>query len=336
MRQEALTGVTYERDPTVLREDFHYFPEDSFYVLVEDASGEHKTIAAKEYAAPKDDDDPEWPVLWGGADGKSAFYKCKGQEIDPPPQPKIPRRPSVSRQRGRVDNCTPATVAKVDQALGAVGSLKAKGAAIQANAGGALGGPGLSLRRSVSLNQLHKRFLAEKDKNVQPDTKFVAPGDLTKSLKNATPNTQKESARRQNHDGGASFLGASGNSISITSNIASMTSAAPLPPKGTSAGLVDPRLRRLVDRPGLIKRSLSVDAGLRDKEWQDRQKTLKKKEREREKKSGYCENCRLKFDDFKEVGRSSLSLSLSRFGLTIYLHPMSSSTSLQKSIENSP
>ena len=122
------------------------------------------------------------------------------------------------------------------------------------------------------------------------------------------------------------FLAASGNSQGITSNIASMTSGAPVANgKATGGTMLDQRLALLGKRqfishsaslggPGsgnkdmsnllakasmpVMKRSLSLDAGLNKKNPARPQMPCK---------PGYCENCRQKYEDFADVSILSIA-----------------------------
>lgn len=101
-------------------------------------------------------------------------------------------------------------------------------------------------------------------------------------------------------------MAASGNSQIITSNIASGTSTRSGAPAGfgNQNGIVDKRLAILsrqvvtlggmkgVNEQGNLKRSASLDAGLNGKLPPPREEV---------KKPGYCENCRVKYDDFRHV-----------------------------------
>ena len=64
LEDEKLNG-TRERDLTAPRPDYYYFKPGSKYLLVEDATGKHRTIMEKEYAYNQKDG-PEWPVLYDG------------------------------------------------------------------------------------------------------------------------------------------------------------------------------------------------------------------------------------------------------------------------------
>ena len=107
------------------------------------------------------------------------------------------------------------------------------------------------------------------------------------------------------------YIAASGNSQTITSNIASGTSTRSGALGGANGGVIDKRLavlsRNMVSMgsglsKGMLRRSTSVDAGLNAKVPPPRDEP---------KKPGYCENCRIKYDDFKEVRVFLVSLSTS-------------------------
>lgn len=247
--------MTFERDPQVLRPDYHYFPPTARWVLSEDTTGEHRTILFREWNKPRRGEDPEWPVMHGGADGRCAFTRST-QPVD---MPALPRGP----------------VARVQ----------------------ATGGQSL-LRKAISLDQLHKRG----GPTLAP---AVTLDESAGSGESAflPPNPPK-------HTHYSVFQAASGNSVVITSNIASATSGLPPGAYGHSAGgPTDKRIVELNRRPTValssgaqgrllplprLRRTASVDTGLN---------ATRAPAREQPPKAGYCENCRLRFDDFKQVRR---------------------------------
>jgi regulatory subunit for Cdc7p protein kinase len=225
LRAEARSGVTSERDPQTLRNDYIYFASKSRYVLVEDSSSEHRPILHQQYNSPD-----EYPTLFGGVEGKSAFVRGERPSRPPPPLPPAQR------------------------ALAKAGGYNA-----------------LCLRRSLSHTQLQKKRVAD------------------------------EKAE------GEGFLAASGNSIAITSNIASGTTSARSagaagalnrPSSALAASLAKKTLVTLEGAAtggggevGKLKRCVSVETGLKRKA--DAQCGPKK--------PGYCENCRAKYEDFNSV-----------------------------------
>lgn len=74
--QEKLHGTT-ERDPHALRSDVHYFSKHSYYLLVTDATGEHRPVMIAEYDrnAPTEahGKPAPWPVLHGDVEGRGLF-----------------------------------------------------------------------------------------------------------------------------------------------------------------------------------------------------------------------------------------------------------------------
>lgn len=65
LEDEKING-TRERDAAAPRADYYYFPQDSYHLLVEDATGDNRPIMAKQYQPPKrsNESDP-WPSLHG-------------------------------------------------------------------------------------------------------------------------------------------------------------------------------------------------------------------------------------------------------------------------------
>ena len=262
MRAEALSGITHERDPDVLRPDHQYFPLKSYYVLVEDATGEHRTIAAKEYERPNRSEPPEWPVLYGGAEGRSAYTQ---KDTPLPPCPPIAML---------APPCRPLLASAAPVGVGVN-----------------------SLRRSISMNALAKK-----------QNGLVGNGPAFWGGAG-----QPFDAAKANE--GQGFLAASGNSQTITSNIASVTSGA-VGAGGGSAGIKnDPRLALLDRRQVMVSGRVGLGiADTFDKPADHVQALVAKARRmhtglnkknpeppiEAE-KPGYCENCRLRYDDFKVV-----------------------------------
>lgn len=78
LEDERLHG-TRERDATAPRPDYYYFRPQHKYVLVEDATGKHRTVMVKEYAPTAPKAAPEWPTLF-----ESFLRVPSGNESDIP------------------------------------------------------------------------------------------------------------------------------------------------------------------------------------------------------------------------------------------------------------
>ena len=260
LRDEQLYG-TRERDPFVPRTDTHYFPSNKYFLLVEDSTGEHRPIVAKEYDKPRKHEEPSWPILYGGIEGRTGFYRYDGEITY---ERRVPPAPPVAPQQQQAVNAA---------GKGGFGSVAQRALAP-------------NLRRAVSLQ-----------------------------------NVAREQAGRA--DGGVGVGAAAGaqhHGRTITSNIASATStaarsgAAQASRFGPNGGLVDKRLAVLSNRTvsvagsGLaggvarvkrmgIQRSVSVDGGLNGLRVPAAAAAAV---RDEPKKPGYCENCRVKYDDFKD------------------------------------
>ncbi|ORY87489.1 Dfp1/Him1, central region-domain-containing protein [Leucosporidium creatinivorum] len=255
LRDEQVYG-TRERDPFVLRPDMHYFDRKSCHILVEDSTGEHRPIVTKEYERPRKHEDPSWPVLWGGIEGRGGFYHYNGpityeRRVPPPPAP----------------------------AAAPAAASKTTGGHALAAARAVDGAP--NLRRALSLQVINNK------------TAKRGGGGVDSAISGG---------------GKDAYIAASGNSQTITSTMATSTRSGAPSRLGGAGPIVDKRLAVLSQRtvpsmagssgkgggrlmPGKLKRSVSVDAGLN---------TKAPPPRDEPKKPGYCENCRVKYDDFKE------------------------------------
>lgn len=277
LQQEKLHG-TLERDPTAHRGDYYYFSKNSCYVLVEDATMEHRPIMVQEYERPTAHEEPPWPILYGELEGRCPFTYFEVNED----------------KRRRTEHNTYQT-----------------------------------LRRTVSLNYINQRGvgLSPQDSN---------RGHGKSNIGNASP-----------------FLAASGNSVAITSNIASTTSTAFNSQAGfggvsmlqdkrvaqlgrrmhTPFALVTPPIRASggasglgisgggigsgsgssnaavtpapdLSRGAVVRRMLGMTeqrTGLSGMRRSVSTGTAARPRREEPKKPGYCENCRARFEDFEEV-----------------------------------
>lgn len=75
LAKEKVYG-TQERDPKAARTDYHYFSRNSVYLLVEDATAEHRPIMAQEWRKPaREDEEVPWPVLYGELEGRCPFTR---------------------------------------------------------------------------------------------------------------------------------------------------------------------------------------------------------------------------------------------------------------------
>ncbi|KDN48517.1 hypothetical protein K437DRAFT_255491 [Tilletiaria anomala UBC 951] len=243
LHQEKLHG-TLERDLLAQRQDHYYFSKGCYYLLVEDATGEHRPIAIEEHKKTGPHHDPSWPVLYNDGEGRCPFTRCEAF-----------RR----RQQGPSQNAHQ------------------------------------TLRRSVSLSQLRKPL-------------FPPPADLNP----LTTEMQRD------------YPLASGNSVAITSNWGSTTSALNEHAGAGGQAAMDPRVAQLSrrtmtmtpsghklgamypkERLGPVRQLLAMRAANKGANplagMRRSVSTNDAVQREREdKKPGYCENCRVKYDDFDE------------------------------------
>lgn len=183
LASERLHGTT-ERDPTQKRHDFRYFSKNSYFVLVEDMRQELATIHTLEYPIHKGRDGKErgaWPILHCHPHSRGPFVEFDERE----------RRRWEKTRRGEEDQ-------EIERRQRAATELpRKKQAQLLARKTG-------DLRRSVSMNNLHRQFAnAGAEEFVDLDADF--PG--TQASANASGYLASTSA----------YIAASGNSVGITS-----------------------------------------------------------------------------------------------------------------------
>ncbi|GAA6032510.1 hypothetical protein JCM8097_004792 [Rhodosporidiobolus ruineniae] len=290
LRDEQLYG-TAERDPFVPRSNMHYFSSSKHYLLVEDSTGEHRPIVIKEYERPRKHEDPEWPVLWGGVEGRTGFYHYDGeityeQRKRPPPPPPVQQQdaPAKSAARPLPPNLRRA-VSLQNVARGADATVSAQQHHYHPPRGVA-GGEYLAASGNsqiITSNIASATSTAGARSGAAQASRF-APGQ--------GPFVDKRLAVLSNRTvsvaGGALLGGASASATASTSTAATTTAGA-----GRVAAL---KRSAAPPVPGKLQRSVSVDAGLSGR----RVNPALVQVRDEPKKPGYCENCRLKYDDFKD------------------------------------
>lgn len=285
LESERLHGTT-ERDPTQRRHDYIYFSKGSYFVLVEDMRQELATIAALEYPVQKTRDGKErgsWPVLHCHPRARGPFIEYNEREerrrekmdqADQEREEELVRRKAEVREEERRRRA----------------KLQAQFQAQRHR----------DLRRAVSMQSL-KRHVDEAEELVDLDAGFE--GEVTGS------------AAASGYLASGAYVAASGNSVSITSatgttsttDLAMRSMALPsslrekienqvitsrrLPNAGNHSGkenVMGPPLMIPEHPQRMLRKSKSTT-------------TMRLTKRDEGSKPGYCECCRVKFDDFKQV-----------------------------------
>ncbi|PBK73790.1 uncharacterized protein ARMOST_00621 [Armillaria ostoyae] len=278
LQSERVHGST-ERDPTQKRHDFTYFSRGSYWVLVEDMQQELATIAAHEYEVTKGRDSSikgSWPVA-----------HCH-------PHARGPFLPFDDRERRRWEKAKREELEQQDEQAREQKKrlLRLEAMKRKARAQVHSKGPG-DLRRSASMNNLHRRGILDEQEFGE------ALGD-----------DNIDSANASGYLGSGAYVAASGNSVSITSTTGTTSTAGyshsrPLPPSlRAQIGNEVTTSRKLtsVAKDGDGKSTMGPPTyiparnGLRKSRSTN---SLRLPRREEGSKPGYCETCRVKFDDFK-------------------------------------
>ncbi|KAA1086470.1 hypothetical protein PGTUg99_019850 [Puccinia graminis f. sp. tritici] len=364
--KEAQQGHTNEFDPVALRPDYYYFGPKAMFIMVEDITQEHKPIIVKEYTRPKTREATSWPIMWGGTEGKPAFSRHTAKQSYLHVRNRIrqmfemrvkdsARQKNNTRERSNSLDCLGPSHRQPDDR-----SPPAK----QQN-----------LRRAVSMNMLQRRQSGRLSRTTtvhQPDqetTEHDPDDDDDDDDENECREIDHINKTAPEHfrGNGRVFLAASGNSVTMTSNVASATSTRSSAVRTAQIGrqLIDKRLAALGKRPTFeinqfnspgigssslkreigagsskdrlqtlrkeldptshinkLKRCQSLDSSMIAKKKAADDAKAKSKRRglgvraklgngfelidlrrlakNEEPKTGYCENCRLKYSDFRK------------------------------------
>lgn len=322
---------TRERDQNALRPDWQYFTRGSYFALIEDATGEFRTVIAKEYERPAKGDYPEWPVI------HESFLKPSVSKFAPPTPPPAAPAPKESGPSSR------------SRPIARLPSRLLKGVAEAPD-----------LRRSVSLNNLGRasKLAATIDDLRRPaaadhDGPYIAASgnsvnvtsNTTSAQSGAAGNTfdrqgQEKALAELNRRAVAFQQGPRPSTTHLYASAGPVDSGGPAVPSGSARAVVhEPSsVRKRKTRAAMaamvqaerekeeeaarialeakvmadhVHRELKGTGKMDPPPMKKRHslpadlKTQKEKvrlpPREETKKPGYCENCRNKFEDFGEV-----------------------------------
>ncbi|RPD63918.1 hypothetical protein L227DRAFT_650888 [Lentinus tigrinus ALCF2SS1-6] len=284
LETERLHGTT-ERDPSQRRHDYTYFSKDSYFVLVEDIRGELATITATQYPIQRTKDGKErgnWPVLHLHPKARGPFLEYDEKEErrrQKTEKAEQDRQAERARRKARLQQQQRAQQVRLRAA------------------------PQPDLRRCASMNNLQRRATLPNpalDGYVDLDEGF--PEDNAMGSANASGYLA------------SGYMAASGNSVSITSTTGTTSAAGgllrtlqlpahikekmqqqvtmlrrasvlPAPADRNKGNVMGPPA--IPDRAKFLRKSKSTN-------------TLKLSKRDEQSKPGYCECCRVKFENFKD------------------------------------
>ncbi|PPQ99741.1 hypothetical protein CVT24_009724 [Panaeolus cyanescens] len=266
LRTEKYHGTT-ECDPTAKKANYRYFTKGSHFVLIEDIRGEVATLAAHEYPPFKEEGGKKpWPVLYCHPLARNPFIPFDDKE----------KRRWERTQQAEKEHERERDDRKKQRLHLAVMKRKAAARFGQKD-----------LRRCASMNMLHRRH------SYPAQTKPGGYVDL---------DADDDSLDRDASGlaGSIHYDAASGNSVSITSNLGTTsTTGQQLSRRLPLAPAITERMQRhvLTSRKAPNRSAVAQQPTLKKSKSTN---TLKLPKREEGMKPGYCESCRIKFEDFTE------------------------------------
>lgn len=289
LQSERVHG-TLERDPTQKRHDFRYFARGSKFVLVEDMRQQLATIAAHEYPIPpKGVTKVPWPVLHCHPRARGPFIAYDEREKK---RWERQQHNEVESKEERAEHRNRIRQAEV---------MKKKA---ETNLHATRTG---DLRRSVSMNNLRRRTTLLSG---SPHDEHLIDLDVDGD----NPDSANASGYLVS-GAGLGYMAASGNSVGITSTTGTTSTAGHSLRNVQLSSALSGRMKQQIVTSRKFP-SATADKLLNEKALMgppaipERQpvlrksrstNTLKLPKREEGSKPGYCESCRMKFEDFKNV-----------------------------------
>ncbi|KAJ1030288.1 hypothetical protein NDA16_001198 [Ustilago loliicola] len=300
LEKEKVYGTT-ERDPATARSSFHYFDKSTFYVLVEDATLEYRPIMCTEFQYTREDRKqcipPPWPVVYGQAPGRCPF------NYYPPKEPKEPKKPKDKVLKQEEGEAPSAPRPTTQQNLRRAVSLNNM---VRSNLGPAFRPQIAPIRTTEQRQQEYPMAsgnsvsitsnIASTTSNIFTDQQNGATVGLPQNRRVAelnrrmhTSNAPNRQSRTLNASPASVMAGSAASGLGIRREGGSpiVGSPAPMQCSGAEQGATVRRMLGLEDkeRGNGLQRSVSTSAITRPPSA---------------KRPGYCENCRIKYEDFME------------------------------------
>lgn len=282
LAKEKVYG-TQERDPKAARSDYHYFSRNSVYLLVEDATAEHRPIMAQEWRKPaREDEEVPWPVLYGELEGRCPFTRFQiaeghQQRIRPNRFETLQRSVSLNhvRKQNRTASLSPApsneSRSRYTIVRGASPYPLASGNSVSIASTNLTSTTSAAPSHSANTLGLMSPFHPLGRKAHQATAIGIGrPSSMPRSFGQQKPDPEHQQDKAR---------------ISLVNRMLGISDSRSAGDLSKEKKLADPIPRTIAQTSG-IRRSVSTGTALQ--------------EYQREKRPGYCENCRQKYEDFDD------------------------------------
>ncbi len=307
LEKEKVYGTT-ERDPATARPTFHYFDKSAFFVMVEDATLEHRPIMCTEYEYTRENRQqhmpPPWPVVYGQTPGRCPFTyyppkKSLARDDDgdsqsaarPSAQQSLRRAVSLNNMvrsnLGPAFRPQPAAIRTNDQRQNEYPMASGNSVSITSNIASTTSNIFTDQQSGATVGLPRNRRVAELNRRMHMSNAALNRGQRTL---NASP---------------ASVLaGSTGNGLGIRRDSGSPIVGSPAVSRAAAAAAAAPTeqgstVRRMLGLEDKNRRA-NVVAHLAGGGLQRSVSASAVNKPTSAKKPGYCENCRVKYDDFMD------------------------------------
>ena len=255
---EKAAGATLERDPRERRHDYTYFKKGSYFVLVEDITGEHQPIGRMEFKPSRPGMAAEWPVLHLDPRMRNPFQAYS---------PKTAGKERIFAERE--ENTKSQRVTSIRE----LRAFKRRD----------------ELRRTASLNNLRTTAELEGQNANTTITTTIAQG-RSFIFGQDTDTIGERMASGYLVSGNSTALPTTETSMISTSvSLSRLTGSGTMLPSGMRHAGPQVTMNRRVGELRRVKSAVNLRGEV--------------KKMEKERKAGYCECCRISFEDYDEVCR---------------------------------
>lgn len=255
---EKAAGATLERDPRERRHDYTYFKKGSYFVLIEDITGEHQPIGRIEFKPPRPGMEVEWPVLHLDPRMRNPFQAYS---------PKTAGKERIFAEREENNKSQRVTSIRELRALKRRDELRRTASLNNLRTTAELEGLNVNTMATATLAQGRSFMFGQETDTIG---ERMASGYLVSGNSTALPTTETSL-------------------LSTSVSLSRLTGSGTVLPSGMRHAGPQVTMNRRVGDLRRVKSAINLIGEV--------------KKVEKEKKAGYCECCRISFEDYDEVCR---------------------------------
>jgi regulatory subunit for Cdc7p protein kinase len=288
LEKEKVQGI-HERDARAPRQDYYYFARNAVYILVEDATGEHRPVMAQEWRRPlREGEEEPWPVLHGELEGRCPFTKfpLEGdprKRMRPNRHESLRRSVSLNHVRSQQRNVSLSPAPSNDSRGGY--SIAREASPYPLASGNSMSIASTNITSTTSTAAPYGNSLGLLSP-FHPLARKTAPTSIGLGRPSVSPVHKSLQTNGETGMPGNGHISLDQGSV-VRTMLGLTTAQRTANAAERTASAIPVRL--LEQQSGAMRRSISTPTV-----------TAELEAKPREKRPGYCENCRVKYEDFDD------------------------------------